>query len=364
MWAAQARPAAPSSRRAAWPAALTAALVADVAPTAIAKTIWEVGKPQGHIEVREDLPTPSEFFSQYVQNEGGPFGKAGKPVLFRGAARGMAAFRLWTEDYLRDKHGNVVLDQVETEKKETRNSLPHENWKMRKFLDEYKSRSLYAVASTPEALGREINLLPFMNCGGMHSKLKETVTWMSSGETRSVIHQDQEQNVHCIFAGQKDWILWHPQEKIRDAKLGWITEETVEGEKGFENVYGQFVGKLDPGNVDLAAFPGWDTLRWWSMTMKAGDCAFVPSAWFHIVEAPAQRSISTHIWFSTPRKFNQKSCDKMEQKGLNTSEYLIRLSDCTFIGAGGEKSEAAGPKVSKCKSKKPAASQGRPGDEL
>merc|ERR1719235_36998 len=120
----------------------------------------------------------------------------------------MPAFSRWTDEYLRDAHGKVLMDQVETEKHETRTKLPHEDWTLSRFLGAYNKSEIYSTSVTPKGLDKEVYLLPFMNCGGFTKRLSETVLWFSSGSTRSVIHNDANHNVHCMFAGTKRWILW------------------------------------------------------------------------------------------------------------------------------------------------------------
>merc|ERR1712096_321303 len=121
---------------------------------------------------------------------------------------------------------------------------------------------------------------------------------MSNGKTKSVIHNDGKNNFHCMFAGQKHWIMWRPDTKpsIRSPKMGWINgeEEAKKNPDKFKDAYGSYVGHIDPDDVDLKGFPGWDKIEWWNMTMGRGDCAYIPPAWYHFVEAPAQRAISVH----------------------------------------------------------------------
>lgn len=49
--------------------------------------------PENSISVLNHIPSPREFFDNYV--------KPGKPVLFKGAAKKMPPYNLWTDDYLR-----------------------------------------------------------------------------------------------------------------------------------------------------------------------------------------------------------------------------------------------------------------------
>jgi len=339
-------------------AALLLALATPPLELAAGKTIWEVGKPQGHVEILDHVPPPREFFFDYMENRGGPFEGEGKPVLFRGAAKAMPAYQLWTDDYLREKHGKVKMDQVEPEKKETRKPLPFEDWNLEKFLDNYLAKNIYSTSATPKALGKEVYMLPPMNCGGHTRKLQQTVTWMSSGGTKSVIHNDGNHNFHCMFAGSKNWVMWQPSVNLRQKKYGWVNvEEDDSDDPAFEGAYGAYVGRIDVDNVDLNKFPAYDKLKWWNMTLNAGDCAYIPWGWYHHVEGAPQRSISTHIWFQKPDKFDQKSCDDLVAKGHDLSDYLLTIGDCSW--GFGEKRDRT-----KCKIRSPPIKANARKDEL
>lgn len=49
--------------------------------------------PEEPITELHEAPLPQEFFENFV--------KPGKPALFRGAAKKMPSFSLWTDEYLR-----------------------------------------------------------------------------------------------------------------------------------------------------------------------------------------------------------------------------------------------------------------------
>eukprot|EP00928_Gymnodinium_smaydae_P071886 TRINITY_DN55361_c0_g1_i1.p1 TRINITY_DN55361_c0_g1~~TRINITY_DN55361_c0_g1_i1.p1 ORF type:complete len:358 (-),score=63.94 TRINITY_DN55361_c0_g1_i1:77-1150(-) len=331
-------------RRAALLAAAAAASALLSAPLVDAVTIWEVGNFRGHVETRTDLPSPEEFHREYVRGGSGEFRGIGKPVLFPGAATRMPAYSLWTDDYLRKTHGKVRMDQVETEKRETRTKLPHEDWTLAKFLDEYQTQEIYSTSVLPSGLNKEVYLLPMINCGGYHSGMSATVLWFSSGSTRSVIHSDGQENIHCMFAGEKHWALWRSDSKVNTAKMGWIDGETQAriDPENFKDAYGQYGGRVNVDNVDLKSFPGWKKLDAWNMTLRAGDCAYIPRRWYHFVEAPAQRSISVHVWFKSSGghadkpDFDDRVCRKLEEKGRNVSDFLFRVGDCTFSEDGGK----------------------------
>ena len=47
---------------------------------------------EGHIDELHSFPHPADFYQKYV--------KGSKPVIFKGAAKGIPAYTLWTDKYL------------------------------------------------------------------------------------------------------------------------------------------------------------------------------------------------------------------------------------------------------------------------
>jgi len=300
-------------------------------------TIFDVGIDLGHVEVRHDLPEPKEFFDEYVKGwRGHPSEKKGKwkaphgrPVLLKGAAKRMPAFKKWaTDELLLKAYGKVKLDQVETEKVETRTKYPHDNWTLEKFLNNYNKSDLYSTATPPKKLQEDLYFLPSFNCGGFLKKIKSSVLWFSSGDTQSVIHNDGGHNHYCNFAGRKRWILWHPTLHTMSKDLGWANgEEEAQTNPAFENTYGSWYA-VDYNAVDLKKYPGWKKMEFYTMDMEAGDCAFLPHQWMHHVQTLPGRSIAVHVWVDMPKKFDESSCQKLKDAGANISDLLFQLSDC------------------------------------
>lgn len=44
-------------------------------------------------------------------------------------------------------------------------------------------------------------------CGTFRNFTHESNLWMSAGGTRSVIHYDADENIHCMLAGRKDFMV-------------------------------------------------------------------------------------------------------------------------------------------------------------
>jgi len=68
-------------------------LVSFVHTTGHLKPLGEQHPSMGHIEIREDFPDPITFHKEYIVGS--------KPVVFRGAAKKIPAFNLWTDEYMK-----------------------------------------------------------------------------------------------------------------------------------------------------------------------------------------------------------------------------------------------------------------------
>merc|ERR1740117_598083 len=112
--------------------------------------------------------------------------------------------------------------------------------------------------------------LPCMHCGGFTSRLQSNVIWFSSGGTASVVHNDQNQNIHCMIDGHKEWILWSPLAKLNTSEMGWVyAEEEAKKDPNnpkWKDTYGAFGGNIDPKNVDVVKYPKWNKLKWWKIS--------------------------------------------------------------------------------------------------
>ncbi|KAI8507973.1 hypothetical protein Bbelb_142130 [Branchiostoma belcheri] len=245
--------------------------------------------PVGAVEVLQDVPHPRDFYHKYV--------KPGKPVVFKDAAKEMAAFKLWTDEYLSKNYGDMTVF-VEEGKKENR-SWPSYDVPFREFLSTYKSSDIYLVESIKPALRGEFMLLKSLLCGGFLDYLQDAVMWFSSGGTKSVLHLDATDNINCLFEGSKELFMVDKKE---------YKHIDIDHEEG------SFSG-VDVEKVDLYKYPGLKDVPWYNATMEAGDCLFIPYKWFHHVSSTAseqKRNVAVNIWFTHLYRFDEEDCSKKE----------------------------------------------------
>ncbi|XP_033634064.1 bifunctional peptidase and arginyl-hydroxylase JMJD5-like [Asterias rubens] len=234
------------------------------------------------VDTVNSVPEPKEFFEKYVRH--------GRPLLMKGAAKNMAAFKLWKDDYLRSQHGELEVE-VEEGKKENR-SRGLWSMKLHEFLDEYGQGDIYMVSSVLPELAGEVELLRCMHCGGFTEHLQDAVIWFSSGSTKSVLHYDAVDNINCVLDGKKEIFLVDKREK-----------ENID----IDHPDGSFSG-VDVDRVDMYKYPGLGQVPWYNVTMEPSDCFFIPYRWYHQVRSLQGRNLAINIWFVHLLQFIADDC--------------------------------------------------------
>ena len=172
----------------------------------------------GHVDILYELPSPQVFWDRYSSVR--------KPVVFRGAAKNFPAFRLWTDEYLKENYGNL---EVKLEAKQEKHEVPVGDRGLgrdtiQSFLDTYQWKDSYTVSQLPDPLSREVKVLPFLMCGTFSERILEANIWLSSGGTRSMLHKDADNAINCLLNGTKDWILIHPDNEKNVSILVFMAE--------------------------------------------------------------------------------------------------------------------------------------------
>lgn len=198
----------------------------------------------------DGFPSPEIFLKDFVLKS--------KPLVMRAAVNDMPAVRLWSDDYMRAK--SAALDpeiMVELGKKETRKGGIAMQFS--EFLKKYNDSDIYYVGPVPSALSDEV-ILPWpLQCKDYERSFEDNVMWFSSGDTKSVIHYDDYENLNCLLRGRKRFLF------VNTTKYKNIEHKIIDIE---ESSY----GSVDVEKVDLDKYPFFDELEFWSVEMKAGEC--------------------------------------------------------------------------------------------
>lgn len=287
------------------------------AEVVLATTIFSLPGRVGWVESLESPPDADTFRSSGYDVD------LGRPLMLRGAAATMPAFVNWrTDASLNARWGDEELQHVEFAKKETR-MAEEAPMRLRDFLAIYNSTDAYLVAGMPQKqkrLAYQLYLPPFIECAHLVRTLERWVLWMSSGETKSVIHKDGSDNLLCQLDGVKRIIVWNASNSsiMQSSACGWHDA----AQEGVYEGYGAWA-RVDVDEIDLYQHPGFSQMPWWEARLEPGDCLFLPSAWYHHVHSLPGRNLAFSVWWT--RQFETKACVR------RASNARVRLSECTYL---------------------------------
>eukprot|EP00746_Dinoflagellata_sp_MGD_P006614 gnl/MRDRNA2_/MRDRNA2_112985_c0_seq1.p1 gnl/MRDRNA2_/MRDRNA2_112985_c0~~gnl/MRDRNA2_/MRDRNA2_112985_c0_seq1.p1 ORF type:complete len:601 (-),score=96.05 gnl/MRDRNA2_/MRDRNA2_112985_c0_seq1:224-1969(-) len=308
----------------------------------------ELSPPKGHLQPlgshRESDPIdiidepiePKTFWEKYVNGH--------RACLFRGVDVDSEGYKKWDEKYVLDKFGWVDL-KLEP-KIESRgdheaygdlenDEIQHHRTSVAKFITgkrNYKESNMYAVTIVPQAMAWEVTVPPSMMCGGRgktfdprakkmrphsfpHAKGRDWMThiyeanlWIGHGRTRSQFHYDKENNMNCLYRGEKEWILIDTRAHYHS--VSWIRGGRFSGEDDLLNKGTDWVA-IDPDKVDLMVHHKMADIPYQRVIQRAGDCIFLPYSmlhWVNKIDLGMQIAVS-YMWLPQ-EMFDEKACQE------------------------------------------------------
>jgi len=271
-------------------------------------------RPQSGVEIVNDFPEPHDFFKNYVDKS--------VPLLIQGAAKKSPAFKLWEDDYLKShKEAETFEVFVENRKKEIRTAGGY-YISLKKFIETYHKDDIYMVNGVPDHLQKDVRLPSPLRCEETKKLLVDTVTWFSSGGTKSVLHNDDVDNINCLIRGKK--------------QLMFISYEKYKTKVDIDRPEGGY-SDLDVDKVDFVKYPGMREIEYINATMNEGDCLFIPYKWFHQVNSWSNdngMNVAVNVWFQHKLKHRPKRC-KMSPDEATLDKFI-------FSDLERQKKEAAG----------------------
>lgn len=268
------------------------------------------------IDESESLST-IDFFNNYV--------KPKKAIVLRNAAKDWPATKLWNDAYLYEKVNGLenYMFQVETVKKESRDQR-YEEMSFQNFLKLYRSKELYMVSDVPNFFLDDFNLPQPLQCEHAHEALDKMVLWFSSGDTKSVIHTDEYENILCIVEG------------IKEVKLV-DSNKYPEGHDALIDRPDGAYSSADVDKVDFTKYPGIEKFEYYSATLNKGDCLYIPFKWIHQVRS-YNRNIAVNFWFNYEKLFEHKEFTEACKKNQFDPTQTLNKLDLKI----NENSEEAG----------------------
>lgn len=246
------------------------------------------------IETLTSYPSPTDFFEKYI--------KPGRPFLLKDGAKDQPAFKLWNDDYMKSfPESETELVEVEPNLKEVREAKGY-SIPLKEFIETYHEHEIYMVNRVPSFLQKDVEMPSPLKCNTTRDLMLDHVVWMSSGGTKSVLHNDDLDNINCLFRGSKHLLMINP-----DKYKGKVPIDHPNG--GYSS--------LDVDRVNFTKYPSLREVEYIECQMDEGDCLFIPWRWYHQVNSVAnqnRQNIAVNIWFQHQPDHKPDKCDVGEDK--------------------------------------------------
>eukprot|EP00123_Amoebidium_parasiticum_P021386 comp6635_c0_seq1/m.2407 comp6635_c0_seq1/g.2407 ORF comp6635_c0_seq1/g.2407 comp6635_c0_seq1/m.2407 type:complete len:299 (-) comp6635_c0_seq1:596-1492(-) len=133
--------------------------------------------------------------------------------------------------------------------------------------------------------------------GGNLDLVMERNLWTGRSRT-SHLHFDGADNLHYVFAGCKHVHLYSPWD------LPYLYPRNPDHDKAanFTNVESSLF-------ADPSTHPKFADSKRYEVTVKAGECLFIPKGWYHEFLTDTDLTVSCNVWFEAPTCANMRpSC--------------------------------------------------------
>ena len=239
------------------------------------------------------------------------------PLVIHNAIKHWPAHARWTNDTaLLTRLGPHRNIQAELSSKEdpSRAYTAPETWldsskklNIKDFIQQYGQQGWYSAIDLPDALYDDISMpLPLYNLlrnPDTTTSTTDTTTnttnhfeelnviprlWWSKGGTRSSLHYDPYDNLHCMVSGAKTFVLFPPRHLSRTHISDAAYFNDNDADNNYDFYTNREVSLVDVDAVDLHQFPGFINASFSVVTLAPGDCLFLPYFWMHAVRSLKQ----------------------------------------------------------------------------
>ena len=144
---------------------------------------------------------------------------------------------------------------------------------------------LYLVTSIAQRglrLAERLAVPEVLRCAELYHALYDARLWMSLGNTTSSMHFDTHENLLLQLSGEKEVLLWHPDESANF----YLDHHEKFG-----------LSPINVDRVDLERFPSVANATTYIANLSAGDAVYIPDGWWHVVRSHS-RNVAIALEFA------------------------------------------------------------------
>ncbi len=260
------------------------------------------------VELVPEKISPEQFHQRYADT--------GKPALFRKLVD-WPALDKWTFDFLSEHLADTLGGEGQ------RDNLRYFSLgNYAACLSDARELSMYADQQdpVPEKLRGDISIPPYVP----ENQLFRERLWLGPPDSETRLHQDGVHNLIVILRGEKRFQLLPP------VHANQFSFEAYEADKK-DLAYGTFP------KVDLDNLPG--GVRPIEVSVRAGECLFLPIGWWHQVTNPVPNLMIQYWWRAPDHLISEyllalhESPSYQDHRSYKPSAFLRKLaSELPFIG--------------------------------
>ena len=188
-------------------------------------------------------------------------------------------------------------------------------------------------AETPQLLS-EIEHIPYAE--QIWGKPEAVNLWAGNQRSLSALHKDYYENIYAVVSGTKEFLLYPPSDAIKLQERTFPSRKyCLKGNSRRSSLKGlkkdDFVlTECQPSEVSWIPFDSdsmdqpshsADHLHPIRITVKAGECLYLPALWFHQV-SQQEETVSVNYWY--PFQFDHRyvffnAMSRLNQDSLKTA---------------------------------------------
>jgi len=213
-----------------------------------------------------------------------------RPVVLRGGAGGWPALKRWTDDYLIEHVGDLMVRAYEMRRNQVgldpRTGFRLRDLKVCDFLQELVAGDADAefryfmrvrLDGRLGPLLDDVSIPPYC-AGGL--ELRRNL-WMSGEGIVTQLHFDLPDNLICMVRGRKRFVVFAPAEREHLQPFPWLSSTP-------------HLARLDP------EAPGPDVgARGWTVDLEPGDILYLPPRFWHYARS-LETALSVNHWWCRP----------------------------------------------------------------
>jgi len=307
------------------------------------------------VDVIEGPIAPKVFWEKYIDGH--------RPAIFRGVEAQSVGVKRWADEgFLREHYGGIDLKiepKLEARGDDTQyvdsDSVGH-RMNVNDYLDQNQHKNIYAVSILPQQMAWDCNIVPAVLCGSRNKQLNiknkrsfphpypepnghswlthlyEANLWIAHGRTRSQLHYDKENNMNCLYVGEKQWILMDTRAYFK--KLLWARGGKYSSKSDLLNAGTDWV-PIEVDGVDMRVHRKMADVPFYQFTQRAGDCVFLPYSMLHYVNKtnPGLQVAMSYMWVPQ-EQYDHEACEAVPLAAKGEAHVPMAAFDVLYYYNG------------------------------